>query len=414
MQSQFTTNANTANTALGQEDKTLSTINTTIGQILSEASTANDSALTDTQRQAIAAEIQSQRDTLLSLANTTDGTGNFIFGGHQNTSPPFSNNPNGVGAVYNGDQGTTSVQISPQRQIAINDPGSSIFLTSVPGASLPDPDRVEREHGLGHDRQRRDHAIGRADQCRSVPGAVPERCERQPDLHGPGPDAGRHAAGPGAASLPQPFKSGQAIPLGAGQTLTINGTPAAGDEFGVSPPTATQSNVFTTIDNLISTLQTPTGGNASLTNLSNQLTTFQTQLTNSQTTVQTVNASVGARETEVNAMKHRGDQCEPGRLDPAQQPGRPDHEPDGDGLLRTVVGADTARGDAEGFRIGAGPVAVLDDPGRKAAGRNGGCRHTPVPRATDSRRTTGRQGVATRAAQDGRWINRYGGGSQTG
>lgn len=302
MQSQFTTNANTANTALGQEDKTLSTINTTIGQILSEASTANDSALTDTQRQAIAAEIQSQRDTLLSLANTTDGTGNFIFGGHQNTSPPFSNNPNGVGAVYNGDQGTTSVQISPQRQIAINDPGSSIFLTSVPGASLPIPTASNANTGSG--------TIGNVaiTQSGAPTNADPFQVLFQNDANGnltftvqDLTPVGTPPA-PAPASLPQPFKSGQAIPLGAGQTLTINGTPAAGDEFGVSPPTATQSNVFTTIDNLISTLQTPTGGNASLTNLSNQLTTFQTQLTNSQTTVQTVNASVGARETEVNAM----------------------------------------------------------------------------------------------------------------
>jgi flagellar hook-associated protein 3 FlgL len=302
METQYSTNASTATSALGTEDKTLSTVNSTIGSILSDAEEANSGGTSDADRQSYATEIQGLRATLLSLANTTDATGNYIFGGYQNASPPFTNNANGIGATYNGDQGVSTVAISGQRNVALNDPGSNVFMSSVPGATSPIPVGASSNTGSG--------TIGgvATTQSGAPSNADPYQVVFQVDANGNTTytvqdmtPVGTPPA-PAAPSAPQAYTAGTPIQLGSGETLTINGAPANGDSFSVAPPTAAQNNVFTTIDNLITALQTPVSGPAAQTNLTNELATLQIQLGNTQTNVQTINASVGARETEVNAM----------------------------------------------------------------------------------------------------------------
>jgi flagellar hook-associated protein 3 FlgL len=104
-------------------------------------------------------------------------------------------------------------------------------------------------------------------------------------------------------SANQPYTAGQPISLGAGMTVTITGAPAAGDSFTVTPAAQGNTDVFSTIDSVISALQQPVDGNQAATaTLNNVITKAQSELSNSMTNVGTVQASVGGREQQVKAM----------------------------------------------------------------------------------------------------------------
>jgi flagellar hook-associated protein 3 FlgL len=299
---QYGANQNVATTSLGLEDTTLKSVTSTLQDIQTVINKANNGSLTDQDRASYAAELQSDRAELLSLANTTDANGNYIFGGFQTSNPPFVNNSNGIGATYVGDQGQINSQVSAQRQLPTNDPGSNIFMTATPGASLPIPSAANDNTGAG--------TIGVVSTTQS---GAPSNADSytvsfQVDANGDTTYTVQDTTPSGTPPVlqpptdPQPYTAGAAINLGAGQTITINGKPADGDSFNVAPPTAAQSNIFTTLDNLISTLQSPQQSAAGQTNIANQLATFGTQVANTYTTVLTVHASVGARETEVNTL----------------------------------------------------------------------------------------------------------------
>jgi flagellar hook-associated protein 3 FlgL len=86
----------------------------------------NNGGLSGTDRTIIAKEVSSLRDALLSLANTEDESGNFIFSGTSVKTPAFSKDANGL-IAYEGDQNQTSVDISEYRQVSINRPGDAVF-----------------------------------------------------------------------------------------------------------------------------------------------------------------------------------------------------------------------------------------------------------------------------------------------
>jgi flagellar hook-associated protein 3 FlgL len=87
--------------------------------------------------------------------------------------------------------------------------------------------------------------------------------------------------------------------------VSITGAPAPGDTFSVTPATAPQnSSVFSTLDSIISALQQPANNNPTATaSLENALTTGMARFQNSLTNVTVVQASVGGREQELQALQ---------------------------------------------------------------------------------------------------------------
>ena len=75
---------------------------------------------------AIEVEVRSQLDGLLSVANTQNTNGEFLFAGYRVDAIPFSSD--GAGNVtYNGDQGRQHLQVSQTRQVAAADNGADVF-----------------------------------------------------------------------------------------------------------------------------------------------------------------------------------------------------------------------------------------------------------------------------------------------
>ena len=78
-------------------------------------------------RAAISNEVRQRLDGLLDLANSKDGSGDYLFSGYQTGVRPFSDAGGGT-YNWNGDQGQRQLQISETRQIATSDSGDEIFV----------------------------------------------------------------------------------------------------------------------------------------------------------------------------------------------------------------------------------------------------------------------------------------------
>ncbi len=90
---------------------------------------ANDS-LAPADRQSIALEISSLKDQVLSLANTQDTNGNYLFSGSRVGSPAFGKDAKGQ-IVYQGDESRMKVAVGDNRRMNLNMPGSDAFVKVI-------------------------------------------------------------------------------------------------------------------------------------------------------------------------------------------------------------------------------------------------------------------------------------------
>jgi flagellar hook-associated protein 3 FlgL len=91
----YSTNLNTAQSQLSEVDSTLGSVTTLIQQAQGIASTDVNSTASASQRQADANVVQTISSQILNLANTNFG-GSYIYGGDDNTTPPFVATAGGV------------------------------------------------------------------------------------------------------------------------------------------------------------------------------------------------------------------------------------------------------------------------------------------------------------------------------
>lgn len=91
---------------------------------------AGNGTYTDKDRQSNAEELQELQKTILSLMNSQDSDGLYLFSGSKGTTPPYSQNPDGTYA-YNGDQTSINLAIGDGLSIASNTTGWDAFETAV-------------------------------------------------------------------------------------------------------------------------------------------------------------------------------------------------------------------------------------------------------------------------------------------
>lgn len=294
--SQYSANQNTALSALGLEDSTLSSVTGTLNSIVSRLSSAINGTMSDSDRAALASQLQGQRDTLLSLANTTDGAGNYIFAGFQGSSQPFTNSPAG-GVTFSGDTGQRNVQISDTLSVAQGDSGVNVFLSVPSTGSLPVPTGAAGNTGTG--------TIGAV--TAGKPGDPTNNHAYTITFGGtstaPTYTVTDNSTTPPTTGAAQAYQAGSAIQVGS-QSLVISGSPNAGDSFSLTPAPAAGADIFGALDAAIAALKAPVGSDGAATaSFVNSMSTALTKVNNSLANITTVQASVGGRETEVKAMQ---------------------------------------------------------------------------------------------------------------
>lgn len=122
---QYGVNRQSAKSALGTEEATLSSVTSLLLDVKTTAVAAGNGTLTDAERASMAAELQGRFDELLGLANTRDAQGNYLFSGFQTSTPAFVKTA--TGAQYQGDQGQLLLQVDSSRQMAAGNPGQAVF-----------------------------------------------------------------------------------------------------------------------------------------------------------------------------------------------------------------------------------------------------------------------------------------------
>jgi flagellar hook-associated protein 3 FlgL len=283
---QFVTNSNSAQTSLNTEGSALTQMQTSLQSLRDLALEANNSSESPQDLSAIATQATQIQNTLLSIGNTQDGNGNFIFAGFSTQTQPFA--LSATGATYSGDQGQRQVQIAPGQTVAVGDNGDLVFNQIKTGNGTFQATAAAGNTGTGVV-----STATVADPADYTGGTF------SIDFTAPNTyqvlDDNNNVVTTGT------FTSGQAISF-SGVQVTLTGQPAAGDSFSVAP--STDQSIFTTVQNLVNALQqqgtTSAAGEAQLNNSINVAINNIDQALNQSETVQ---SSVGARLNSITTQQ---------------------------------------------------------------------------------------------------------------
>lgn len=127
----YTNNANLAQDTLSINDSNLSILEE-IGIRLKEIQIRSVSALNDEARAALSIEAREILNQMVSIANTKDSNGRYVYGGNQSMQSPITQSATGY--VYNGDDGQQHVSVSNSLQVAVSDSGFDLFM-DLPSAN---------------------------------------------------------------------------------------------------------------------------------------------------------------------------------------------------------------------------------------------------------------------------------------
>ena len=122
---QYADNRTQVKGTLALVDGALSGVTDLLQEIRSAVVSADNPTFTDSSRAVLATELTARFQSLLNLANATDGTGNYLFSGFQSDTRPFVETV--TGANYQGDAGQQLVQVDSSRRMAMSNSGQSVF-----------------------------------------------------------------------------------------------------------------------------------------------------------------------------------------------------------------------------------------------------------------------------------------------
>lgn len=293
MNTQYAANRTAARHKLSLAESNLQSVTSLLQDVRTAVVSAGNGSFNNNDRKTIATELSGRLQELTGLANSTDGVGNYLFAGFQSKTQPFVDTPTGIG--YFGDDGQHNVQVSATRQIASGDSGADVFMRvkNGNGTFIPQAAATNTGSGIinlgnvvnpalltGHNYQI-DFTVAAGVTTYSV-------------------TDNSTLPAPTVLSAGNPYVSGQAISFD-GIQFDIQGTPANGDAFTVSP--STNESIFKTVSDLIAALNAPVVG-ASLTNSLNR---GLNQLDNALNNVLTTRSSLGLRLNEIDALQVAGE-----------------------------------------------------------------------------------------------------------
>src|ERR1700722_435876 len=285
---QYTANGNSAQTSLETEGTALTQMQNQLQSLRSLALEANSGTQTGEDLTAIAAQATQIQNSLLTLANTQDGNGQYIFSGFATQTQPFA--LTATGASYAGDQGQRQVQIAAGQTVAAGDNGDTVFNQIKTGNGVFTVAANAGNTGTG--------VIG----ATTVSGAagytggifsINFTAANTYNIE----NAASVVVGSGT------YTPGQTITYGGAQ-VTLSGQPAVGDYFNVTP--SGNQSLFTTVQNLVTALQAgagaPSGGSA----LSNSIATALNNIDQAISQTSTVQAGVGGRLNTITTQQSVG------------------------------------------------------------------------------------------------------------
>lgn len=144
---QYEKNITTAKNNLSLEESALDSINNLLQRLEELAIQAGNTAtLTPAEYNAIASEVNSRTDELLSLVNTQNSHNDYIFAGFKSDSPAFAGDLL-TGFQFQGDEGQLSIQVDKNTFVKSSDSGKAIFVdvqsdSNTARATVPSSNRA--------------------------------------------------------------------------------------------------------------------------------------------------------------------------------------------------------------------------------------------------------------------------------
>ena len=279
---QYVTNGNAASANMKLEEQALTQATTVLQSAQDLAVQANNSSLSAAERQNIAAQLQQQLQELVGIANSTDSNGNYLFGGYASSAQPFAQAGNAVS--YVGADAVNQIQISANQRISAGDTGASVFMNNPAGNGTFTTAAGASNTGTGSI-----DAGSVTSPAAWVAGTY--------TISFTSPTAYQVTNSADAVVTSGTYTSPGTIAFD-GVQVTVSGAPAAGDTFTLAPAGA--ASVFSTLSNLITTLNSTTLNQGQLTT---QINGALEQLGGAITNVDNVQASVGARIDAINSSQ---------------------------------------------------------------------------------------------------------------
>jgi flagellar hook-associated protein 3 FlgL len=277
---QFQTNANSAKTNLSTESNALSSVQTTLQSLRDLALEATSGTESSSNLSAIATQATQIQNSLLSLANTQNGNGEYIFGGYATQTQPFT--LTSTGATYNGNTGQRQIQIAVGQTVADGDNGDAVFNQIPTGNGT-----FTVTAGTAGAANTGSGIIG----ATTVSDAA--AYTGQPfKIVFTSPTAYNIENTAGAVQTTGTYTSGDTIAY-EGTQVTLTGTPNATDTFNVAP--STKQSLFTTVQNLVTALNQGVSGTNAQVTLSNSVSAAINNIDQALNQASNVQASVGGR-----------------------------------------------------------------------------------------------------------------------
>lgn len=313
----FADNRASAMRDLGMENNTIDSLVLLLQDVQTRVIEAGNGTMSDADRATLSGVLMKARESMVGLANATDGSGQYLFSGSQGQTSPYQLESGRY--VYKGDAFQRNIQVDQTRQIAGGDIGSDIFNRAQPGTRAYTTTAGTPNIGTGIVSKPSITDSGLAEikhafEVIFVPGALPgdpmEYTVTVTDVSTTPPTPVSPADPTDPADLPLAYAwtpGAATLDLGYGMQVNFDGEPQVGDTFTVDPLVHTDVNLFDTFENLITALNTPiTGDAAAQTSLRNVLNSSIQRFTTSYDNVLTVQASVGARMNELESLDANG------------------------------------------------------------------------------------------------------------
>lgn len=299
-------NAKAATASLQNGVAALQQVTTLLTSLRQTAVQAADVTTSPANRQSLIQTAQSALTQLIQLANTQGPNGQYLFGGSNTGTVPYSSQPNGQ-VIFNGDGAANRIEIAPSLSVPSSISGSGIFTNIPAGDNGISASALSANSGSGTAVAQgvtniSQLAAGRLanTQYEISFAAGPNNSLTYTVTSGTGaPGSAGFAATSGIVSTGG-FASGSDLAFG-GVDIRIDGTPAAGDKFDVQTGAAT--SMFQTVQNLVAALQAQSSSPAGNAQFQQAIGNVVADLDGAQTSALSAQASLGASLNEIAAVQ---------------------------------------------------------------------------------------------------------------
>ncbi len=282
---QYQVNSDAAEAQVGYQEAVYGDVTNILQRVRDLTLQGNSDTTNQSDRAIIAEEIDGLRRSLISVANSTDVNGDYMFAGNKSGNVPFVETGSVVN--YQGDEGVRELKIGANRLVALSDNGKDVFMKIPTGNGVIAASASASNTGSGI-----------IDLGNEVGTFVNDTYSIQftasnPTTYEVYDSASTLVAGPSS------FSSGDTLSF-AGINVSISGEPNVGDEFTLKP--SGNSDIFSSLQAIVDVFNTTGNDSASSAYRHNEVSRAFSNLDNAMENINVKRSQAGNR---LNAIEQQ-------------------------------------------------------------------------------------------------------------